>query len=259
MRVAGLQLDLTWEDRTSNFARVDRWLEAAVAADARLVVLPEMFPCGFTMNTTAVAEPFDGPSAEFLASRAQRHDLWLAGSAPERADGADADARPANVFLVAAPDGTLRRYAKIHPFTYADEHSHYRPGDRRVVIDIDGLRCGLFVCYDLRFANHFWELAEQADAYLVVASWPEPRRRHWTTLLTARAIENQAYVVGINRVGEGGGLRYTGDSLILDPMGSTLAAGAEQETMLLADLDPGEAARVRRELPFQPDRRTDVR
>lgn len=259
MRVAALQLDLAWEDREANFERVDRWLPAATAAGARLLVLPEMFPCGFTMESHAVGEPFGGPSARFLVDRAKEHGVWLAGSIPERAEGAARDARPFNTLLVAAPDGTTHRYRKIHPFAHAGEHEHYGAGDARVVVTIDGVRCGLFVCYDLRFANDFWALAPEVDAYLVVANWPEARRRHWTTLLDARAIENQAYVVGVNRVGEGGGLRYAGDSRIVDPLGRALATASEGETMLVADLDPREVARVRAELPFLPDRRDDVR
>ena len=125
-------------------------------------------------------------------------------------------------------------------------------------MSIAGFRFGLFICYDLRFADEFWALAPEVDAYLVVANWPETRRQHWKSLLAARAIENQAYVVGVNRVGEGGSLRYTGDSAILDPMGEVLAGAAGQETMLLADLDAAEVARVRATLPFLKDRRKAV-
>jgi predicted amidohydrolase len=123
-------------------------------------------------------------------------------------------------------------------------------------VTVEGVRLTLFVCYDLRFADEFWETARDTDAYLVAANWPERRRRHWTTLLAARAIENQAYVVGVNRVGEGNGLVYAGDSRIVDPWGEVLAAAAGQETMLVADIDPAVVRKARETFPTFPDRRS---
>lgn len=253
VKVAGLQLDIAWESPIDNHAKVDPWIRTAVAAGARLLVLPEMFACGFTMKTEGVAEPEDGPTTRFLVERAFEHGLWIGGSVPELPEGAE---RPFNTFVIAGPHGQLYRYRKIHPFTFADEHLHYDAGDRFVTIDIEGVRCTLFVCYDLRFADEMWATAKDTDCYLFVANWPEKRRSHWTALLQARAIENQAYVVGCNRVGEGGGLRYTGDSRIVDPLGRILAAGAEGETLLLADVDPAVVADTRARLPFLQDRRS---
>ncbi len=136
------------------------------------------------------------------------------------------EAKPYNTLVLASPHGQVVRYRKIHPFSFAKEHEHYGAGSDHITVDVEGLRCTLFVCYDLRFADEFWGRAEQTDAYVVVANWPERRRHHWTTLLQARAIENQAYVVGVNRVGHGNGLDYSGDSRIVDPWGEVLAAAA---------------------------------
>ncbi len=253
MRVAALQTNILWEDPRGNFARLEAWIAAAASAGARLAVMPEMFACGFTMEAARVSEPPGGPTTEFLLGQARRHGLWLAGSLPEQPAGAE---RPFNTLVVAGPGGELVRYRKLHPFTAAGEHLHYGAGVERVVTNIEGVRFGLFVCYDLRFANQLWDLAPEVDAYLVVANWPEARRHHWTALLTARAIENQAYVVGVNRVGDGGSLHYTGDSRIVSPLGEILASAAQGETMLLAEIDPGEVARVRAALPFLKDRRS---
>lgn len=252
MRVAVVQHDIEWEDPKATFARVEPWIAAAAGAGARLVVLAEMFSTGFSMATERTVEPVDGPSVGFLSEQAARHGLWLCGSVPEQADDA---ALPSNTFVLAAPDGDLTRYRKLHPFSYAGEHEHFAPGDGIVTVDVEGVRVTPFVCYDLRFADVFWSAATATDCYVVVANWPEARRHHWTTLLQARAIENQAYVVGCNRVGEGGGLRYSGDSLVVDPLGTVLAAGAGSETLLLADVDPGVVARTRARLPFLQDRR----
>lgn len=252
MRVAAVQLDIAWEDPAANFERLAPWLDTAQAAGARLVLLPEMFACGFSMRTERIAEPPGGPTESFLTATAAERRLWIGGSFPELAPGAG---KPFNTFLIAGPGGERVRYRKVHPFTYAGEHRAFAAGSELVTAEIEGLRIAPLVCYDLRFADEFWGLADQVDAYLVVANWPEPRRHHWNTLLAARAIENQAYVVGVNRVGDDPKLRYTGDSRILDPLGRVLASAADQETLLLADLDPEVVRRTRESLPFLPDRR----
>jgi predicted amidohydrolase len=214
-----------------------------------------MFSCGFSMAAERVAEPEGGRSATFLRDEAQRHGVWIAGSIPERPSGAE---RPFNTLVLAGPAGEVHRYRKIHPFSYAGEDRHYGAGDRHVTVGVEGVRLTLFVCYDLRFADEFWATAPATDAYLVVANWPDKRRHHWQGLLVARAIENQAYVVGVNRVGSGDGLAYAGDSRIVDPMGEVLAAGAGQETLLLAELDPARVRETREALPFMRDRRKGV-
>ena len=252
LTVAALQADIVWEDPAANFERLEPWIAKAAALGADLLALPEMYACGFSMRTERIAEPVDGPSSTFLRRQAERHGLWLAGSVPERQEGA---ARPHNCLLLTGPEGEVHRYHKIHPFTYAGEHEHYRAGTRFTTVEVRGLRLTLFVCYDLRFADEFWATAEGTDAYLVVANWPEARRHHWRALVDARAIENQAYVVAVNRVGTGGRLRYVGDSRIVDPSGEVLAAAAGEETLLLATLDAEVVAAARRELPFLRDRR----
>ncbi|HYH49741.1 MAG TPA: nitrilase-related carbon-nitrogen hydrolase, partial [Acidimicrobiia bacterium] len=153
------------------------------------------------------------------------------------------------------PGGELHHYDKIHPFTYSGEHEHYAAGTRRITVDVEGIRVTPFVCYDLRFADEFWTEAQRTDCYVVVANWPAARRAHWQALLVARAIENQAYVVGVNRVGEGGGLAYAGDSRIIDPLGEVLAGGAGGETILLADVEPDVVTATRKRFPFLADRR----
>jgi predicted amidohydrolase len=253
VRVAAIQHDIVWEDPGANFARLAPMLTEAADGGARLAVLTEMYSTGFSMDTDRIAEPVDGPSTTFLVEQASRHAMWVCGSVPERAGGAD---RPANTFVLAAPDGAVHRYRKIHPFTYSGEHERYVAGDSFTTVEIEGVRCSLFVCYDLRFADEFWTLAASTDCYVVPANWPAKRRDHWRTLLRARAIENQAYVVAANRVGRGGALEYTGDSAVIGPFGEELAEGPrDAETVLLADVDPAHVATVRARFPFLADRR----
>ncbi len=251
MRIAGLQHDIAWEDRDATLAWLEPQVRAAVASGARLVVLTEMFATGFSMRTHLTAEPADGPTVRWMRERAAEHDVWIAGSVPlEGQDGG----LPTNSLLVVGADGTIHRYDKIHPFSYAGEHERFSPGDRDVVVEIEGVRWGLTVCYDLRFADQYWRIGPEVDAYLVVANWPSPRREHWRSLLRARAVENQAYVVGINRVGSGGDLDYVGDSRIIDPLGVSLVEATTDPTMLMAEIDPERVAQVRARFPFIQDR-----
>ena len=256
MRVAAIQHDIVWNDRSANFARLAPMVAAAAAGGARLVLLSETFSTGFAVNDPDLGEPQGGPSSQFLVEQAAQHGVWVCGSCPEiPADSDPADTRPANSFVLAGPDGTVHRYFKIHPFTFGGEDRHFRAGTKLVQVVIEGVRISPLVCYDLRFADEFWGLAATTDLYLVPANWPDARRLHWMALLQARAIENQAYVVGCNRVGEGGGLKYVGDSRIVDPLGELLATGSQGETILFADIEPATVAGVRDKFRFLPDRR----
>jgi predicted amidohydrolase len=252
MRVAAIQHDIVWEDAPATFEHLRPWIAAAAGAGAHLTVLCEMYATGFSMRTDRTAEAPDGPSTAFLAEQAAAHGMWLCASIPERPSGVD---RPFNTLLLVAPDSTVHRYRKIHPFTYSGEHEHFAAGTDFLSVEVEGVRVTPFVCYDLRFADEFWATGPETDLYVVPANWPQTRRHHWTTLLAARAIENQAYVVGCNRVGSGGGLDYTGDSRIIDPMGEVLAGAAGGESLLIAEVDPAVVADTRERFPFLQDRR----
>jgi predicted amidohydrolase len=251
MIVAGIQHDIVWEDPRANFARLAPMIATAAHGGARLIVCTEMFSSGFSMHTERIAEPADGPSTQFLVDQARANGAWVCASIPVQA-GAP---RPYNQLTLAAPDGALHTYAKIHPFTYGREHEHYSAGESFLTVDIEGVRASFFVCYDLRFADEFWALAPGTDCYVVPANWPAARRTHWQALLTARAIENQAYVVGVNRVGDGGKLSYAGDSMIVDPLGEVLASAARTESIISAEITPERVKEVRTEFPFLQDRR----
>ncbi len=251
MKVAAIQHDIAWEDATTTRARVAPMIAQAAGAGAGLIVLSEMYATGFSMHPERIAEPEGGPNEQFLLERASEHRAHLVASIAQR--GADGGYR--NNAVVAAPDGSIQRYSKIHPFSYAGEHERYTAGTEHLTVDVAGLRVTVFVCYDLRFADEFWDRAHDTDLYVVPANWPEPRREHWRALLRARAIENQAYVVGVNRVGTVQGLAHVGDSAIIDPLGRVLAEASRTETVLVADVEAATVAEVRAEFPFLPDRR----
>lgn len=252
MRLSLVQHDIVWEDRQATLARLVDPVARAAAGGARLVALTEMFATGFSMRTQHTAEAPDGPTVTWLHAQASRHGCWVAGSVPIRGAGADL---PTNSLFLVGPAGQQCRYDKIYPFSYAGEHERFRAGTTGVVVEVEGLRIGLSVCYDLRFAELYWDRAPDVDLELVVANWPAARRHHWRSLIMGRAIENQTYVAAVNRVGDGGSLAYAGDSRIVDPAGEVLAGAAVGETILTAEVDAEVVAATRAAFPFQADRR----
>jgi predicted amidohydrolase len=251
LKIAAVQHDITWEDQKANFAHVGPMIDAAAGDGADMVVVTEMWSTGFSMNSEEVAESPNGPTSSFMLETAARTGAWIVGSFPEKTEGYD---RPTNRLMLAGPNGEDHRYSKIHPFTYAKEDEHYSAGRDRLTVEVAGVRITPLICYDLRFTDLFWDAAATTDCFIVPANWPEVRREHWTTLLRARAIENQAYVVGVNRVGSAGRLAYTGDTRIIDPLGDTVEADSGVESTIVATVDEAVVAKVRADFPFMQDR-----
>lgn len=254
MRVAAIQHDIVWEDRDATLANLAPKVVEAAAAGAELIVLTEMFATGFSMRSHLTAEAEDGPTVNWMQRQAQAEGVVLAASVPLVGEEGDL---ATNSLMVVNDQGPLYRYDKRHPFSYAGEHERFAPGTRDVIADLGDVRWGLTVCYDLRFADQYWRMGPDVDAFIVVANWPASRREHWCGLLRARAIENQAYVIGVNRVGEAGAqgqLSYVGDSCILDPLGRELAVAAYDPTILFAQVEPERVTQVRERFPFIQDR-----
>ncbi len=253
MNVAGLQMDIDWENPRSNFPRVRRQADLAARAGAEFLVLPEMFATGFSMNGEAVAS-HASRIQEFLENVARDLKIWvLAGYAVPGAS------RPQNACVVFNPAGEVAlKYHKIHPFSHAGEDESYSAGEELLTIDADGVRVTPLICYDLRFPELFRHACDRTDLFCVIANWPEKRRDHWSALLLARAIECQSYVMGVNRVGEGNGLTYTGDSVLVDPQGSVQASAACSETLFYGKVDAAVVASTRDHFPFLRDRKPEI-
>ncbi len=230
MKITALQLDSVWEDPRANFARVRAMLVDAPLEPGGLLVLPEMFATGFSLDLTRTLGAAARETEAFLRALAEeRQCAVLAGIVSESADG-----RARNEAVVFAPDGSeLARYEKQRPFTGAGEDTVHLPGSRAVVFEWGGVKIAPLVCYDLRFPELFRAaLRLGAELFVVIAAWPVKRIEHWTTLLRARAIENQAYVLGVNRTGGEPDFEYSGQSLLVDPHGIVCAqAGTAQERM----------------------------
>ncbi|MFP8965671.1 amidohydrolase [Pokkaliibacter sp. CJK22405] len=217
LRVAVIQTELVWQDWEANKAQLTPKL-AEQQGLADVIVLPEMFASGFSMDTS-MAQRMDGDAVAWMREQAEALDAVVCGSLMMDVPGEGC----VNRFIWMPPAGAYQTYDKRHLFRMGNEHEHYQPGDQRVVIEYRGWRILPLVCYDLRFPV-FARNRQDYDLFLIVANWPARRSHHWKTLIAARAIENQAYVVACNRVGtDGNDWAFSGGSQIIDPQGAILA------------------------------------
>ena len=244
------QTDTAWEDPLTSHRRIAALLDSEPIAAGSLIVLPEMASTGFSMNTRATAEPPGGPTESFYSALAKIYQSCILGGVVTEWQGA-----PRNQAIAVAPGGqVIARYTKQHPFSPAGESEVYPAGDESVVFEWEGFRVAPFVCYDLRFPELFRAaVAQGATLLAVIANWPSPRQHHWHTLLAARAIENQAIVLGVNRAGTDPAHTYSGGSQAFDPQGRSLAKAGEAESLINIHLKPQDVARWRAEFPAVRD------
>ena len=246
MKVALLQQDVVWGCPAQNVSRAEEAMMRAQHAD--LYVLPEMFSTGFSIEPVGVAER-DGFSLQWMKAIAAKLDAAIAGSVAVEVEGGFR-----NRFYFVKPDGEVFYYDKRHLFSYAGEHLQYTAGEQRVVVPFRGVRFLLQVCYDLRFP--VWARnREDYDCILYVANWPLTRILAWRTLLAARAIENQCYVCGVNRVGKDAACHYSGGTMLVHPYGNPLAtAKDDQEDCVMGEIDLDFLSTFRQKFPVLKDR-----
>lgn len=247
LRVTTVQTSLHWEDAGANRQMLESKL-VPLAGATDLVVLPEMFSTGFSMKSAALAEDPDGATMQWMKAMADSLQAVIAGSLIIRDRGAFY-----NRLIWMRPGGSYARYDKRHLFTLAGEHQYYTPGSERLLVTLKGWTICPLICYDLRFP--VWSRNPGAyDLLLYVANWPKPRRNAWQALLTARAIENQSYCIGVNRVGtDGNGHEYAGDSMVVNFTGEALYQVAHGEQCATFELDPVIQEAFRAKFPFLKD------
>ena len=251
MEVIGLQLNTIWEDKAANHAKLAALLAAGPPMPGTLVLLPEMWATGFSMNVAEITESSAHETETVMAKWASEYGIGLLGGVVTT--GADGLGRNEAV-LFGADGGETARYTKMHPFSYGGETQHYGRGSDIALFEWQGFAIAPFICYDLRFPEVFRRAARLgAEVFCVIANWPEAREDHWVTLLKARAIENQAYLVGVNRCGNDPNLHYSGRSLIFGPRGEVLADGGTEQGTLGACLDREALRAYRREFPVLDD------
>lgn len=257
MKAVAVQLDIAWENKQANFRKVKELLERAQVEAGSLIVLPELFATGFSMNVDAICEGVTKETEQFLQELAEQYQSCVVGGLATKSP----DGRGRNEAVAYDPSGTeIARYVKLHPFSYAGETKYFIPGERPVTFPWNGFTVAPFICYDLRFPEVFRHAIQlQADLLVVIACWPQAREQHWIALLQARAIENQAYVIGVNRCGNDPMLTYSGRSRIVDPRGNLLADAENEEGTISAELDRDALIAYRREFPALSDIRSEYK
>lgn len=249
LKVAAIQADLAWEAPEKNRNYFEKQFQGLASQDFDLVILPEMFTTGFSMQPKKLAEPNNGITVKWMQANALKYNFLLTGSLIIRGNS-----NYYNRQIFAFPDGSLKHYDKRHLFRMGDEHKHYTAGKERIIINYKGWRILPQICYDLRFP--IWSRNHNSyDLLIYVANFPAPRRKVWKTLLAARAIENQCYVVGCNRIGRDGyGLHYSGDTQIISPKGKVIASAPKNIAYVLTtDLDIKEIQHFRERFPVHLD------
>ncbi len=251
MRIYGCQLDISWENKGENFKRVLALLRKRRLSPGSLVVLPEMFATGFSMNAGAIAEGADGLTDGFLRELAREKGVFVLGGLVRSASRG----RILNEAVCIASSGRqVASYVKVHLFSPGDESRHYAPGTEITLFRWGKFKVAVFICYDLRFPEIFRMAVQRgANVLVVIANWPGKRHSHWTALLRARAIENQAYAIGVNRCGSDPQHDYCGGSLVVNPWGETVAEAGQGETLIPANLDMTAINRIRSDFPVLQD------
>jgi predicted amidohydrolase len=246
MNITTIQSNIIWEDKDSNLKNYQSKIDNI---ESDLIILPEMFTTGFTMNPKPHAETMDGKTVQWMKENAFKKDLAICGSIIIEEEG-----KYFNRFIWVNPDGSIHHYDKRHLFSFAGEDEHYTPGNSKIVIEYKGWKICPLICYDLRFP--VWSRnTEDYDVLIYVANWPSKRKMAWRSLLVARAIENQCYVIGVNRVGEdGNNLSYNGDTSLVNALGETLYINSQTEDVFTTTLSKLELSKVRNLLPFLKDK-----
>lgn len=248
LKVTVIQPDIIWENKEANYKQYEMFL-SLIKEKKEIVVLPEMFNTGFSMQPEKFAEKMDGEAVQWMQKMAVAHKCILTGSVMIEENG-----NYYNRLIWMLPNGQSYHYDKRHLFAYAKEDEHYTAGDKRLIVSVNGWKICLMVCYDLRFPVWMRNQNEEYDVLIFVANWPERRSYAWSSLLRARAIENMSYVIGVNRVGDdGNGIHYNGCSAVIDPLGETLWENKEQAVAQSIVLDKTELTEKRNHFPFLKD------
>lgn len=246
-----VQANLHWEDKQANLQMLEQQIQA-IGQPTQLVVLPEMFSTGFRMQPEKLAETMEGPSVQWMKTMAAQSKIILTGSLIIEEAG-----EYFNRLIWMLPNGTYGYYDKRHRFAFAGEDQHYSNGNKRLIASVNGWKINLQICYDLRFpvwARQQITAQPEYDVLVYVANWPERRSHAWKSLLIARAIENQCYVIGVNRVGEDGkGIQHSGDSMVVDPLGQVLYTNAHEAGTHTLALDKNFLEEIRTKFPFWKD------
>ncbi|HVG14494.1 MAG TPA: amidohydrolase [Chitinophagaceae bacterium] len=250
LKITLIQSSLHWQDKDANILRFEEKIKS-IKEPIHIIVLPEMFTTGFSMEAKSLAEPMNGSTMQWMKRMAKEHRCILTGSIIIQENG-----RYYNRLIWMQPDGNYGFYDKRHLFANAGEDKHYECGHKRFIASVNGWKINLMICYDLRFPVWARQQANEEGGYeydvlIYIANWPDKRNHAWKTLLQARAIENQCYAIGVNRVGEdANGHHYSGNSMAVDPLGEVLYHKEHEEDVYTVTFQRQHLNAVREKLPF---------
>lgn len=249
LKVTVFQAYLFWENIDKNLQNIGLRLSGGVREKTDLIVLPEMFSTGFSMKAKELAEEMDGKTMQWLSKTAANYDCVVTGSLIIKENG-----HYYNRMVWMLPSGEYQFYDKHHLFTMGDEDKNFTAGNQQLIVELKGWKIRLAVCYDLRFPVWLRNKDAAYDILLLVASWPDKRSSHWRTLIHARAIENQSYVIAVNRVGHDGNQVYhSGHSMCIDPHGNTVYYKPEDEDLYTFSINYTDLEKTRMQFPFLKD------
>jgi omega-amidase len=249
LKITVFQAYLFWENIDKNLHNISLRLSGGVREKTDLIVLPEMFNTGFSMKAEELAEEMNGKTMQWLKKTASDYDCAITGSLIIKEKG-----NYYNRMIWMLADGSYQYYDKHHLFGLGDEDQNFAPGSKQLIVELKGWKIRLAVCYDLRFPVWLRNKNSEYDILLLIASWPDKRSAHWRTLIHARAIENQSYVVAVNRVGHDGNQVYhSGHSMCIDPHGNTVYYKPEDEDLYTFSINYADLEKVRRQFPFLKD------
>jgi len=244
-----VQYNPEWEDKEKNKEKIVSLVDKKVD-EGSLVIFPEMTLTGFTMKASKFAEKLNGESFQFFSNLAKDNKVTILAGIIENENGNYFN----SVIHLDLSGKLISKYRKIHPFSFSTEDKHYKKGKRTVITEIDDWKVGLSICYDLRFPELYRLYGKRRVELIVnIANWPNARIEHWRTLLKARAIENQCFIAGVNRVGNDPKLHYPGLSSLFDPMGNEVISSADQEQVITTEIDRTKVDEVRKTFPFLND------
>ena len=248
LKITIFQAYLFWENIDKNLQNIELRL-STIKEKTHLILLPEMFNTGFTMNVKNLSETMNGKTMEWMHKQAKQFNSVVTGSLI-----IEEDQKYYNRLIWMHPDGTFQKYDKRHLFSLGHEDKHYTAGKERLIVELNGWKICPTICYDLRFPAWLRNNSGAYDLLLVVANWPAKRALHWRTLIPARAIENQSYVIGLNRYGhDGNEVYHSGDSTCIDPNGNTIYHKSDDEDLYTFAIYKKEVERARRTFPFLKD------
>ena len=248
MKIAICQYDIKWEDKEANKKKIEELLDACKCVkEIDWLIFSEMTLSGFTMNTAAAE--LNDEDRTFFAGLAAENNINISYGGVEKGFN--------KLITLDRKGNRVNAYSKIHLYAFGEEDKHYSAGSGQEVFELEGLRVMPAVCFDLRFPYLFWNMASAADVYVVIAAWPMRRAEQWMTLLRARAVENQAYCIGVDRLGMEGKVEYSGNSMCYDPLGKVVLDCGTSEGIFIAGtpLDGALVARTRERFPFIGERK----